>query len=84
MSSKLKATRQLLPFIPAILETIELLIPESGKGAEKLRAALDLVMDLFISLGDLGAKWDEVKPGVERAIAILVALANLTGKFKKA
>lgn len=76
--------RELLPLIRLVLREIEEAIPDAGKGAEKLKAALALIESAFAAASGIGVEWAEVKPYVERWIAVIVGLWNATGVFKKA
>lgn len=75
---------QVLPLVRMVLREVEEAIPDAGKGAEKLKAALALIESMFATATDIGADWAEVKPHVEKWITAIVTLFNATGVFKKA
>lgn len=72
----------LLPAIMNAVRDIEGAIPVAGKGADKLRAVLEIVEGIFAVSGQVGATFAECKPAIERAVSAVVGLANRTGLFK--
>lgn len=67
---------QLLPALIDALRAIESIWPEAGKGAEKLAMLKELMEKIYPAINDV---W----PAIENTIAILVALFNKNGIFKK-
>ena len=67
---------QILLVIIEIVKMVEKLLPEKGKGAEKL-AMVRMMAEQ--ALGDVTAMW----PDIERIIGLFVKLANIAGTFKK-
>lgn len=71
-----KMVLELLPTIIAALKAIEAVLPETGKGAEKLA----LVRDIVESVNDDAKKnW----PLIESVINKIVAFFNNVGVFKR-
>lgn len=66
----------LIPTIVEIIKTVEQLMPEGGRGKEKLAAVRAMVEGVY---GDITGAW----PQIETVIGLFVRLANLSGKFKK-
>jgi len=67
---------QLIPAIIALVKQIEEVIPQSGQGAAKVTAIRQI----------LEASYDgfqEIWPSLEKVIASIVNLFNITGVFKK-
>ena len=73
----------LLPVIIQIIRAIEEQVPESGKGAEKLGLARELIQVAYDSATDLSASFDEIWPMVNKIIDRLVATFNRLGIFAK-
>lgn len=73
--SSVKAILELLPVIIVALKAIESLLPEAGRGADKLA----LVRDIVEGVNDDARKnW----PAIETAISKIVAFFNKVGIFK--
>ena len=70
-----KAVFELFPVIIAAIKAIELLFPESNKGAEKLALVRDVIIDI-----DADAK--ENWPLIEKIIGKVVSFCNAMGIFK--
>lgn len=66
----------LIPTIIEIVKTVEKLMPEGGKGKEKLAAVRAMVEGVY---GDVSAAW----PQIETVISLFVRLANVAGVFKR-
>lgn len=67
---------QLIPALIEIIKAVESLLPEGGKGSEKL----DLVRSILVRTYE-GVT--EYMPTIENVIAVIVEFANKTGVFKK-
>lgn len=67
----------LIPTVIEIVKTVEKLMPEGGKGKEKIAAVRAMLEGVY---GDISDKW----PQIETVINLFVRLANLSGLFKKA
>jgi len=71
----IKTILTLLPAIIDAIKAIETAIPISGKGAEKITAVKEIIVDVNKHATEL---W----PHIEKTINILVRLFNSTGIFK--
>ena len=71
-----KMVLELLPAIIAALKAIESVLPETGKGAEKLALVRDIVEGVN---DDAKNNW----PLIENTIGKIVAFLNKVGVFKK-
>lgn len=67
---------QLIPAIITLVKQIEEVIPTSGQGAAKITAIRQI---LEVSYDEFQDVW----PVIEKVIASLVNLFNVTGVFKK-
>lgn len=65
-----------IPLIIEIVKAVEKLLPEKGRGAEKLAAVRQMVEAAY---GDVTAVW----PQIEAVVSLFVRLANLAGTFRK-
>lgn len=66
----------LIPQIIEAVKTVEKLLPEGGRGKEKLAAVRAIVEGAY---GDIAAAW----PNIEVVIGLFVKFANASGLFKK-
>lgn len=66
----------LIPTLIEIVKTVEKLMPEGGRGKEKLAAVRAMVEGVY---GDVSAAW----PNIEGVITLFVRLANVTGVFRR-
>ena len=72
----LKAVLAIIPDIIKMIRVIEEAIPESGKGEDKL----SIIKTTILAVSDEAAGlW----PTLEKIIAGIVGIFNLTGTFKK-
>jgi hypothetical protein len=67
---------QIVLLVIELVKIVEKLMPEKGKGAEKLSLVRAMVEE---AVGDIQEIW----PQIERVIAIFVKLANAAGTFSK-
>ena len=67
---------QILLVVIEIVKLVEELLPEKGKGVEKLALVRSMVEE---AVGDVTELW----PDLEKAIGLFVKLANIVGTFKK-
>jgi len=67
---------QLLPLVIQVIKAVEAAIPDTGKGAEKLKMVREILEQADDSIT---AIW----PMLEKVIGILVAGFNATGIFAK-
>lgn len=74
--ANLKLIVQLLPLIIQLMKQAEELLPQSGKGAEKLALVRSW---LEAAAGGL----DELWPSLEKIISVTVNMFNRVGIFKK-
>lgn len=66
----------LIPLVFDVVKTVEKLITESGKSAEKLEAARLMLEGLYESVAE---NWPKIKVLIE----VMVGLLHKTGVFKK-
>lgn len=73
---------QILTVLPSLITNIESLLPGKAQGEKKLEVILNAVMPLIPAehLAEFSAS---VLPKIKMYVAVLVALYNLTGLFKK-
>jgi hypothetical protein len=67
---------QIVLVVLEIVKLVEKLMPEKGKGAEKLTLVRTMLEE---AMGDVQDLW----PDIERIIGLFVKLANIAGTFKK-
>ena len=67
---------QIIPALISIIRSIEEIIPDSGKGKEKLALVEKMMTAAYAEITDL---W----PTIEKIVAAIVETANLLGVFKK-
>lgn len=79
----LKVVAALIPLIKQLIRDVEELIPESGRGAEKLTIVRELLEAAFDALEDVPVVFSEVWPFLERLIGKFVDLLNRIGEFRK-
>lgn len=79
--SVLKLIVQLLPLIIETVKTVEAAVPAAGMGSAKLEAAKGIIMSVTAIAEDVSDK--DFESALDRAIAMVVALMNRTGIFKK-
>jgi hypothetical protein len=78
-----KLLAALLPTIMACVRAVEEALPDSGKGAEKLRAIRELIEAAWNSVQAASIPFAEAWPLIEKAVAAVVGLFNRTGVFAK-
>ena len=74
--NSLKLIVQLLPLVIQLLKQAEELLPEKGKGAEKLN-----LVRAWLEAASGGI--DDLWPSLEKLIAVTVSFFNQVGTFKK-
>ena len=75
----MKYALMLLQMIPALIQaakSLEEFYPGEGKGKEKIAIIRELIESSYSEIKDA---W----PAIEKAVAMIVNLANATGVFKK-
>lgn len=77
----LKAILAIFPLIKQIVFAIEAEFPDAGFGKLKLAEVLTLIEGIW---KDTVLTWVDIRPAIERLVALVVSLANATGRFKKA
>lgn len=73
---------QILTMLPSLITNIESLLPGKAQGEKKLDVVLNAVLPLIPAehLAEFSAN---VLPKIKMYVAVLVAMYNLTGFFKK-
>lgn len=74
----------LIPAIKALIREVEEMLPESGRGGEKLALVREMLEAVFDTLDDIPVAFAEIWPALERLIAKFVAVFNAVGEFRKA
>lgn len=77
----LKLIVQILPLVIDTVKAVEAAIPQAGMGSAKLEAAKGIIMSVEAIATDVDSK--NFESALDRAIAMVVALLNRTGVFKK-
>ena len=77
----LKLIVQLLPLIIETVKAVEAAVPSAGMGSAKLEAAKGIILSVAEIAQDVDEK--NFESALDRAIAMVVALMNRTGVFKK-
>ena len=77
----LKLIVQILPLVIDTVKAVEAAIPQAGMGSAKLEAAKGIIMSVEAIADDVDSK--NFESALDRAIAMVVALLNRTGVFKK-
>lgn len=75
----MKSVLAILSIIPSIIEVIKMveeLLPESGKGAQKLALVKDIIGAVYEDIMD---SWESI----EKVVGVIVSWLNAMGIFKK-
>lgn len=74
----------LLGYALELVKTAESMMPESGKGADKLAFVEGALRTLFEKLGEGQAAFEQAWPRIQRLISLGVSVSNALGWFKRA
>lgn len=80
----LRVVAALIPAVKALIREVEELIPEGGRGADKLAIVRDMLEAAFDALDDVPVAFAEVWPVLQRLIDKFVSIFNAIGEFRKA
>lgn len=82
----IEVTKIVISIFPAIIsavKTVEQLLPENGRGKDKLALIRAQLEAAFMIVGSFDISFDELWPGIELTISRLVSIFNAGGDFKK-
>jgi len=79
----IKTALNLLPTIIATIKAIEMAVPESGKGKEKLEIIKTTLENAYKAATDVTVKFETIWPVLSSMISAIVSLLNAAGIFKK-
>lgn len=74
----------LVGFALQLVKQAEAIMPQAGKGAEKLAFVEQALRTLFDALGEGQAAFEQAWPSVKRMVELAVGVANAIGWFKRA
>jgi hypothetical protein len=73
----------LRPAIEAAVHMAEDMLPNGGKGAEKLQATLAILQAAFSTVEGVTQTYEQLKPAIAGMIGVIVSAYNTMGVFKK-
>jgi len=74
---------QLFPIIIGLIRSIELILPEEGKGSAKIEMLRIGLTNAYEGLGNILGSFDDIWPKVAAMVTSLITVFNKTGIFKK-
>lgn len=74
---------ELLPGIIKAVRSVEDLLPEGGKGQQKLALVMEIVQKAYETAHDAVEKFDVIRPVIEGIVASVVKFCNNVGIFKR-
>lgn len=77
----IKTVVMILPSLVSLIEIIEGLFPESGKGAEKLSLLKNIIQIIYEATKAIEVPFNELWTVLQRVVDAIVAVFNKTGKF---